>query len=207
MAELTSDQIRFLKEQKIHPKFVFNAQGLSKTDYRVIMKELNKMIAFNVTPCKKEGHTLRTRSGHCCQCDTAKIAFQKRNDSAGIVYIAGSLTGEVVKIGFSKAVEIRTESLNRTKYAGFNDWKILYALKSNDAGKIETKSNSLLHEYAFSLDYEHDGHWQDSHETYHCAYSKAKGFVEKAYKTEKYSIEIELNSPTEKYEFRNLKKV
>ncbi|KAB1071578.1 hypothetical protein F6U93_00470 [Tamlana haliotis] len=207
MAELTSEQIRFLKEQKIHLKFVFNAQGLSKTDYRVIMKELNKMIAFNVTPCKKEGHTLRTRSGHCCQCDTAKIAFQKRNDSAGIVYIAGSLTGEVVKIGFSKAVEIRTESLNRTKYAGFNDWKILFALKSIDAGKIETKSNSLLHEYAFSLDYEHDGHWQDSHETYHCAYSKAKGFVEKAYKTEKYSIEIELNSPTEKYEFRNLKKV
>ena len=206
MAGISSDQIRFLKENKIHPKFVFDAEGLSKSEYRVIMKELNKLIAYNVTPCKKEGHTLRTRSGHCCQCDTAKIAFQKRNDSAGIVYIAGSLMGEVIKIGFSKAVEVRAESLNRTKYAGFNDWKIIYALRSKDAGRVETKSNSLLHEYAYSIDYEHDGHWQDSYETYHCAYSKAKEFVEKAYREENYQIEIERNNPTDKYEFRNLKK-
>ena len=207
MAGLTSEQIRFLKEQDIHPKYVFNAEGLSKSEYRVIMKELNKLVAYNVSACQKEGHTLRTRSGHCCQCNTKTIAFQKRNDSAGIVYIAGSLTGEVVKIGFSKAVEIRAVSLNRSKYAGFNDWKIIYALKSKDAGRIETKSNSLLREYSYSLDYEHDGHWQDSHETYHCAYSKAKEFVEKAYREEKYKIEIERNSPTNEYEFSNLKKL
>ena len=206
MAGLTSDQIRFLKEQNIHPKYVFDARGLSQSEYRVIMKELNKLIAYNVTPCRQEGHTLRTRTGHCCQCDTAKIEFLKRNDSAGIVYIAGSLIGQVIKIGFSKAVEVRAESLNRTKYAGFSDWKILYALKSKDAGRIETKSNSLLHKYAYSLDYEHDGHWQDSYETYHCAYSKAKEFVEKTYRTENYEVEIERNIKVDKYEFRNLKK-
>ena len=171
------------------------------------MKGLNKLVAYNVSPCQREGHTLRTRSGHCCQCNTATIAFQKRNDSSGIVYIAGSLTGEIVKIGFSKAVEVRTESLNRTKYAGYNDWKILFALNSKNAGRIETKSNSLLREYAFSTDYEHDGHWQDSNETYHCAYSKAKEFVKKAYEAENYEIEIERNSSTDKYEFRNLKKL
>lgn len=207
MAGLTSDQIRFLKEQKIHLKYVFDADGLSSSEYRVIMKELNKIIAYNVSPCGREGHTLRTRSGHCCQCDTAKIAFQKRNDSAGIVYIAGSLTGKVIKIGFSKAVEVRAESLNRTKYAGFDDWNILYALKSENAGRIETRSNSLLHEYAYSIDYEHDGHWQDSYETYHCAYSKAKELVEKAYQSQNYEIDIERNSPTEKYEFRNSRKL
>ena len=207
MAGITSEQIRFLKEQDIHPKYVFDAEGLSKSEYRVIMKELNKLVAYNVSPCQREGHTLRTRSGHCCQCNTATIAFQKRNDSSGIVYIAGSLTGEIVKIGFSKAVEVRTESLNRTKYAGYNDWKILFALNSKNAGRIETKSNSLLREYAFSTDYEHDGHWQDSNETYHCAYSKAKELVKKAYEAENYEIEIERNSSTDKYEFRNLKKL
>lgn len=206
MKGLTSNQIRFLKEQNIHPKYVFDAQGLSPSEYRVIMKELNKLIAYNVTPCQKEGHTLRTRAGHCCQCDTAKIEFLKRNDSAGIVYIAGSLFGQVIKIGFSKAVEVRAESLNRTKYAGFNDWEILYALRSEDAGRIETKSNSLLHRYAYPLDYEHDGQWQDSYETYHCSYSKAKEFVEKAYRDENYKIEIERNRTIEKYEFGNLKK-
>jgi hypothetical protein len=207
MADLTSDQIRFLKEQNIHPKYVFNAEGLSRSEYRIIMKELNKLIAYNVSPCQREGHTLRTRSGHCCQCNTAYIGFQKRNDSGGIVYIAGTLTGKLIKIGFSKAVEVRAESLNRTKYAGFNDWKILYALKSESAGRIETKSNSLLRKYAFSIDYDHDGHWQDSSETYHCAYSKAKSFVEKSYKSENYKVKIERNSPTREYEFRNLKKL
>ena len=206
MTGLTNEQIRFLKEHEIHPKYVFNAYGYSKSEYRVIMKDLNKLVAYNVTPCQKEGHTLRTRSGHCCQCNTAVIAYQKRHDSAGVVYIAGSLTGKLVKIGFSKAVEVRAESLNRTKYAGFDDWKILLALSSKDAGRIETKSNSLLRKYAFSTDYEHDGHSQDSHETYHCAYSKAKEFVEKAYKSENYIVEIERNITSDKYEFRNLNK-
>jgi hypothetical protein len=52
MADLTSDQIRFLKEQNIHPKYVFNAEGLSRSEYRIIMKELNKLIAYNVSPCQ-----------------------------------------------------------------------------------------------------------------------------------------------------------
>ena len=117
------------------------------------------------------------------------------------------MTSDSTSFAYMQAVEVREESLNRTKYAGFNDWKILYALKSKNAGRIETKANSLLHEYAFSVDYEHDGHWQDSYETYHCAYSKAKEFVEKAFQSENYEIKIEKNSPTEKYEFRNLKKL
>jgi hypothetical protein len=207
MEELTNQQLRFLKEHDIHLKYVFNAEGLSKSEYRVIMKELNKLIAYNVSPCQKEGHTLRTRSGHCCQCNTATIGFQKRNDSAGIVYIAGTLTGELIKIGFSKAVEVRAASLNRTKYAGFQDWKILYALRSKNAGRIETKSNSLLHKYAFSSDYEHDGHWQDSFETYHCAYSKAKEFVERAYKNEGYKVDIERVRPPTEYAVKDLKMI
>ncbi len=207
MIELNSDQIQFLKEHQIHPKYLFNAEGLSKSEYRVYMKELNKLIAYNVSPCQKEGHTLRTRSGHCCQCNTATIAYQKRNDSGGIVYIAGSLSGELIKIGFSKAVEVREESLNRTKYAGFSDWKLLYALKSEKAGQIETKSNSLLHKYSFSTDYNHDGNWHDSSETYKCAYSKAKEFVETAFKLINNNVSIERNSLTKEYEFRNLKRL
>jgi hypothetical protein len=207
MKVLTRDQIRFLKEHNIHPKYVFNAEGLSKSEYRVIMKELNKLVAFNVTPCSKEGHTLRTRSGHCCQCNTATIAYQKRNDSAGIVYIAGSLTGQLIKIGFSKALKIREESLNRTKYAGFGDWKILYALKSEKAGQIETKSNSLLRKYSVSAEYNHDGNWHDSSETYQCTFSKAKEFVERAYESLNDNVLIERNSSTKEYEFKNLRRM
>ncbi len=206
MNGLTTDQRNFLKEQGIHLKHVFNAEGLKKSEYRLIMKELNMLIAYNVSPCQQEGHTLRTRSGHCCQCNTATIGFQRRNDSAGVVYIAGSIVGETIKIGFTKAEEIRSESLNRTKYAGFNDWQILFTLSSENAGRIETKANSLLRGYSFSTEYRHDDHWVESHETYRCAYSKAKEFVELAYTRESYKVKIEKNNPSNNYEFRNLKK-
>jgi hypothetical protein len=97
---------------------------MSKSEYRQIMKELNKYVAFNVIACRKSGHTLRTRTGHCIQCDTARLAFMKRHVSEGIIYIAGSKEGEIMKVGYSKAVEVRQESLNRTQYAGYKDWVI-----------------------------------------------------------------------------------
>lgn len=204
MEGLTIEQLDFLNKHKVHLKFVFNAKGMKQTDYRIIMKELNKEIAYNVTPCSTAGHSLRTRSGHCCQCRTANMAFQKRNDSAGIIYLAGSLKGNVIKVGFTKAVEIRSESLNRTNYAGFNDWKILFAIESKNAGRIETKANSILRDYAYSFDYKHDGLWHDSHETYHCSFSKAKEFIKQA--CIDYDFKIITDNSTDKYEFRNLKK-
>jgi hypothetical protein len=204
MSELTREQIDFLQEQGIDLKYVFNADGFSKVEYRSLMKELNKLIAFNVSPCQSKGHTLRTRSGHCCQCNTAALGFQKRNDCEGIVYIAGTLTGKLMKIGFSKAVEVREESLNRTRYAGFLDWKILLALRSKDAGRIENKANSLLRPYAYSTDYKHDGHLQDSKETYFCAYSKAKEILQNAYQAEGFVVDIVRQVQTSDYEFRNL---
>ena len=139
MSNLNKEQLAFLKEHKVSSKFVFDAKGLKKSEYKEIMKDLNKLVAFNVTPCSKFGHTLRTRSGHCCQCNTAYLEFQKRNDSEGIVYIAKSLLGKIIKIGFTKSIQIRSESLNRTKYGGFNDWIIVYAIESKEAGKIENK--------------------------------------------------------------------
>lgn len=199
---LSKEQLNFLKSHKIPLQLVFNAMGMPKSEYRPIMKELNKLVAFNVTPCKKSGHSLRTRSGHCCQCNTATLAYLKRHDASGIVYVAGSKSGSIMKIGFSKAVEVRAESLNRTKYAGFNDWVILYALKSKNAGIIETKANSLLNKYSLEFDYNHDGAWHDSYETYHCSYSKCKELLLKA--AVDHSFDIIRNIESSKYEFQNL---
>jgi hypothetical protein len=205
MNVLSKEQIEFLKSQKIDLKYLFNAQGYSKKEYKKIMKELNKSIAFNVTPCKRGGHTLRTRSGHCCQCNTATIAYQQRSEASGIVYVAGSLKGELIKIGFSKALEVRSESLNRTYYAGFKDWEILFAINSDKAGEIENLANSCLHKYALSFDYFKDNHWQDSSETYKCSYSKARSIVEEVINDFNYEVILNKNSPI--HEFRNLKKI
>lgn len=206
MNYLSQEQINFLNEQKINLKYVFNADGLKKNEYRKIMKDLNKFIAFNVSACKAKGHTLRTRSGHCCQCDTSKIEFQKRADSNGVAYLAASLQGEIIKIGFTKAVEIRSESLNRTKYANLSDWEILFAIESEFAGRIENLVNSKLSKYFFSINYDHDNHSQESYETFHCSYSKAKELIFNICKINEFTYKIVKESNSNKFEFKNIMK-
>ena len=174
MSDLTEQQLIFLEKHNISLKFVFDAKGLKKSEYSVLMKDLNKIVAYNVSPCSKFGHTLRTRAGHCCQCNTARLEFQKRNDAEGIVYIAMSRLGKIVKIGFTKSVEIRSESLNRTKYGGLNDWKIVFAIESKNAGEIENKICSKLSNFSNYIDYNHDNHLQLASEIFKIDSIRAK---------------------------------
>ncbi len=204
MNELTTEQLNFLKEQKIELKYVFNAKDLKKEEYKEIMKDLNMIIAYNVTPCKAYGHTLRTRSGHCCQCDTSKIAFQLRADASGVTYLAGSLSGELIKIGYTKALEVRSESLNRTKYANFSDWEILFAIESKLAGKIENLVNTELSKYFISNNYEHDNHNQQTYETFKCSYEKGKQIILEICKANNLDYKIIKETNTSNYNFRNL---
>ena len=205
---LSPEQVEFIQKHKIHPRYVFDGIGMNQAQYRPIMKILNKGVAFNVPPCKEAGHTLRTRSGHCCQCNTARLEFQKRNDSGGNVYIAGTVTGETIKVGFTKSVEIRSESLNRTKYAGYSDWEIIYAISSKDAGRIETQANVLLQAYELATQYIHDGHWQDSFETFKCSFTKAKEIINIVCNENDYGYDNVFEPAYHtKYEFNNLIKL
>ena len=204
MNELTQEQLKFLKKHEVDLNDVFDARGLSKTEYQNEMSITGKYIAFNTTPCKLSGHTLRTKSGHCCQCKTSTIAFQKRNQSVGIVYIAGTQNGQIMKIGFSKAVGVRAESLNRTRYSGFNDWEILFAIKSDHAGRIENKANLLLYRYLHTLEYNHDGSNHDSHETFQCSFSRAKDMLLKASVDNKFTFDVVVDLKATDYEFKNL---
>ena len=74
---ITKEQLKFLETQKISLDKIFDATGLSKTEYHKSMKEMDKIIAIGVTPCAKFSHSMRTRNGHCVQCNTATIAFRK----------------------------------------------------------------------------------------------------------------------------------
>lgn len=195
MPTLNKEQLKFLKEQNISLNFVFDAKGLKKSEYKELMSDLNKIVAYNVTPCTKFGHTLRTRSGHCCQCNTAYLEFQKRNDAKGIVYIAISRSKKITKIGFTKSVEIRAESLNRTKYAGINDWQIAYAIKSENAGKIENKVCRELSDFSIQFDYEHDNHIQLASEIFSINFEHAKKTLIEVCSFNKFKFETITNKP------------
>jgi hypothetical protein len=207
MKELSLEQLEFLRKHEIELKYVFNAFGYTREEYKLIMKDLDKSIAFNVTPCSKGGHTLRTRSGHCCQCNTATIAYQRRADSEGVTYLAASKEGEIIKIGYTKAVNLRSESLNRTQYANYTDWEILFAIKSKFAGRIENAVNSNLHKYYVQLDYNHDGSDHDSHEIFQCSYSFGKEMILTICKEHNFDYTIIEESSSSQYEFRNLRRL
>ena len=108
MSKLTKEQSAFLAKHNTPISSVFDASGMGKSDYRAAMKELGKTVAIGVTPCKKGNHTMRTRSGHCIQCNPASIAFQKRHLMDGFVYVAGA-----------------------------SDWECLFWVKTKNAGKVE----------------------------------------------------------------------
>ena len=99
---LTDEQKTFLMAHQIPLSKVFDATGMSTKEYQRAMKGTNMLVAFGAIPCAKEGHTLRTKSGHCLPCKPERIAYQKRSVSKGHVYIAGSMKGRYIKIGLSK---------------------------------------------------------------------------------------------------------
>ncbi|HNQ27481.1 MAG TPA: aminotransferase class I/II-fold pyridoxal phosphate-dependent enzyme, partial [Aquaticitalea sp.] len=75
--ELTESQIAFLKKYNFGMEDMFDAKGLTTIEYMARMKAEGKRIAYNADPCKKEGHTLRTKSGHCAQCNTYRFGVKK----------------------------------------------------------------------------------------------------------------------------------
>ena len=177
---------------------------MTQSEYYPIMKRQNKLIAYNTPPCKN-GHTLRTRSGHCPQCNTACLRFLQRSSEKGFVYIAAGLKGKICKVGFTSSVPTRAESLNRTSYANLQDWEILFAIQSDNAGKIEEAVKSTLYQYADTLDYDHDGKLQSASELLRCNYLKIKETILAICKVNKYQYKIVLNTDNSIYLFENRK--
>jgi hypothetical protein len=201
--ELTDDQIKFLEHHNISANQVFNAIGLGPSEYRSLMKELNKEIAFNVSPCRKSGHNLRTRSGHCVQCFPAAIEFQRRATSGGIIYVAGSKKGRILKFGYSKSNTLRESSLNRTYYANQNDWKVLLMIESEMAGRIEIEFHNQYREHQNPIQYNHNGYLTIASESYSLNYSEIRDIIrEMSFKMDN-NANVILDRESKDYEFRN----
>jgi hypothetical protein len=203
---LTKEQIEFLKHHELDLEDVFNARGLTKAEYGRIMKQRGIRTAFNTPPCP-EGHTLTDKRGRCIQCNTVNIGFANRYHKDGCVYIAGSIDGELIKIGFTDNMTDREESLNRTKYANLNDWKIILKISINKAADIENICHGLLDKYkAPSIEYYHDKICL-ADEVFNCSYNRAKDTILEYLVDNNYKFKIDINIVTDEYKFRNLIKV
>ena len=194
-SSFSSDLIEFAARHKIaHEKF-FDAAGMTRSVYIREMEINGAIIAYNVTPCQKFGHSIRNRYGSCVVCDPKQLAFSERASKSGFVYAMFSPSTNLIKVGFTNNVQKRDYSLVFQKYAGINDWVHFHARESKDAGRIEITAHKRLAKYKVSdLNYEWDGGFQQAKEVYKCSKSEAISAIE-FWREDKVSTP---NSPSEK---------
>lgn len=156
-AFLDDDEIDFLARQRVPLEKVFDAAGLPRSFYSRKMKEGGFLIACGVDPCYN-GHALKTRHGHCVQCNTARIAFVSRSRAPGYVYVATSAASGLTKVGCTSDADSRIAALSANGYGGQNDWRCEYVVYNDRMGDIETEVHRGLSAYRHSCSYLRDGH-------------------------------------------------
>ena len=176
---LSKEEKAFLRSQNLSDADVYDGRGQASAEWKRAAREAGLTVVLGA-PCAKGGHRLRTRSGHCIQCDTSKISYQKRHHSVGYVYIAGSKSAQLLKIGTAVDIEQRKGNLRRQAYGGASDWEMLFSAKVTNGGKTEGEAIRRLAKYRVSASYAKDGNQQEAIEMLRVGYTKALNAVAKA---------------------------
>ena len=174
MAELTEDQIQFLNRHGVSLEKTLDATGLSTSYYKKLMTERSLEVAYGVSPCAKGNHTLRTRAGHCVQCNTANLRFQNRHTETAYLYLAVSKDGGVVKFGVTQNIYDRRLSLVESEYGGYSDWEIVAFSRVEEAGKIEHLVHSEVSHLRVFAEYSKGTKMQSAYEVFDLSPKKAK---------------------------------
>lgn len=176
----TKVQLAFLARHGIPRSQLFNATGMRTSQYKLEMKALGMMVAYGVSPCNEVGHTLRTKNGHCLQCGTHHLAFSRRYENIGDVYVAEAKLAGLIKIGTAENADARQESLNYFGYGGGWDWMIKYVQRCDRAGRVEFNAHRALMAHGVSRTYEKQGSTISCGELFICNVATAKKALIKA---------------------------
>lgn len=198
---LTRDELDFLKIQGLTTADVYDGRGQSSATWKAGVRAAGKTVVLG-TPCSSKGHRLRTRSGHCAQCDTAKLSYQKRHNSEGYIYIAGSKSAKLLKVGTCVDIEQRRKNLRYQTYGGISDWEMLFTAKVDAGGKVEGDALSRLSKSKVVRMYDKDGKKQEAAEMLKTSFSVALAAVQESLKGVK-ATEIRKALKTVDYEFRS----
>ena len=130
---------------------------------------------MEVPHAEHAGHTLRTKMGHCIQCDTSKIAYQLRSSSKGYIYLAYSFKAQQVKVGFSASLPTTREtSLKYMAYGNADDWKIIkYQFLNKNAGRTELSIHAKLERFLVDVSFYRDGTMVKCREIFNCSLEQA----------------------------------
>ena len=160
---LNVSELKFLDTQNLTIDDVYDGRLESKSDYSRNAKQLGKSVVIG-SKCKLQGHRLRTRSGHCIQCHPSKIAYASRHSEAANLYIAGSYISKILKVGLTKNIPKREQSLINQSYGGLDDWQIICSIRIPNAGAVESQVHAALQKYKIIKYYIKDGLEQQAEE-------------------------------------------
>ena len=178
MAELTPEQRAFLAASGIPLSLVFDASGMGPSRYKKVMEENSTLFAIGVSRCKRWHESIRTRYGHCIQCNPVAIAIVMREDSPANVYIAGSRHAALLKVGLSTDLKFRVRNLNIEGWADRFDWQLLAFAHCNQAGRVERNAQGLLGKWGASCHYKQGGRKHHSYEVFRCNFADARDAVQ-----------------------------
>jgi hypothetical protein len=99
--------------------------------------------------------------------------YRDRYYAPGYVYIAGSMSGRVLKIGTTKNIRRQGKRLQNLAYGSLDDWVLLYSVWVDEAGRIEHDARRRLRRYQTLRMYMKDGSWQKGREIVECSFSMA----------------------------------
>jgi hypothetical protein len=165
---LTKSELEFLNSQGLDASQVFDAKGRAPIEVKDEAKRLGKKIILGV-PCAAAGHRLRTRYGHCAQCNPAHLGYQNRASVQGDVYIAVSPSLRWTKVGSTTNRDQRFAKLNFDAYGTAHDWKPVFWVTTEQSGKIELDVHRSLRRYSVEATYVKDGKPQVSRECFSCS--------------------------------------
>jgi hypothetical protein len=174
MAELTQEQLSFLEDHGIRFSSLFDASGMGRAAYQKAMEKDDRYFAFGVSRCKRGHHSIRTRAGHCIQCNHAAIAIVFREDVAACVYIAASPGAGLIKVGLTSDLDARRRNLNVERWSNHSDWQMLAFASCPHAGRVERSVHNQLSRWASSCEYSQAGRRHRSYEVFKCNFADAR---------------------------------
>ncbi len=176
----TDDELRFLRRHRLDEDDVYDGRHQSKEDRYDAAKREGKFLILSSVRCRAAGHRIRTRAGHCFQCDPLKLVYQIRHSKSGYVYVAGSLSARAIKIGTAKDIPQRERQLRAEGYAGFSDWIVLYSIQVSEAGRVEHDASARVPCRRVVSSYFKDGIEQTAVEVLKCSFGDAMKAIEQS---------------------------
>ena len=162
--DISDTEYAFLVSQKILVSHLYDARNQAATAWGDQAKREGFLFGLS-EPCH-QGHRLRSRAGHCIQCNTARIAYARRFAEPGYVYIAASKSEKLLKVGCCVDPEQRKRNLNLHEYGSANDWEMIAWCKTASMGQVEFDIQKQLADLSIEKTYKKDGRTQVARELF-----------------------------------------